>query len=129
MPVCGMKFTEIAFVAYPVIDMKESRTFYEDLLGFVPTMVSEHSEDVGWVEYELAGQAFAIVKAPGMDPSVNGPICGLECEDLDANLAELKAAGVKIAMEKMETPVCHMAVILDPAGNSLIIHKRKPGHA
>jgi hypothetical protein len=30
-------------------------------------------------------------------------------------------------METMETPVCHLAVIQDPDGNPLFVHKRKPG--
>ena len=124
-----MKFTEIAFVVYPALDLKESRDFYENLLGLVPKMVSAHGEDGGWVEYELAGQAFGIGKAPGMDPSANGPVCGLECDDFERNLAELREAGVKFVLDSFDTPVCQMAIILDPAGNSLIIHKRKLGHA
>lgn len=124
-----MKFTEIAFTAYPALDLSESRAFYETILGLESTMVSEHAEGIGWVEYEIAGQTFAVGKAPGMDPSANGPVCGLECEDFEATVAELKEAGVKFSMDVIETPVCHMAIILDPAGNSLIIHKRKPGHA
>ena len=31
-------------------------------------------------------------------------------------------------MEPFETPVCHMGLVPDPAGNMIIIHKRKPGH-
>jgi len=32
---------------------------------------------------------------------------------------------VKFRMEPMPTPVCHMAMIFDPDGNSICIHKRK----
>ena len=32
-------------------------------------------------------------------------------------------------MEPLETPVCHMAIISDPDGSRLLIHKRKPGHS
>ena len=41
---------------------------------------------------------------------------------------ELKAANAHFRFEPMETLVCHMAIIHDPDGNPLIIHKRKPGH-
>lgn len=123
-----MKFTEIAFTAYPANDLAESRAFYEGILGLVPTMVSEHGEDIGWIEYEIGAQVLAIGKAPGMNPSADGPSCGLECEDFDATIAELKAAGVAFVMEPFETPVCHMGLVLDPAGNTIILHKRKPGH-
>ena len=123
-----MKFTEIAFTAYPATDLSESRTFYEVVLGLKPTMVSSHGEDGGWVEYEIGAHILSIGKAPGMHPSADGPSCGLECEDFDETISALKAAGVTFSMEPFDTPVCRMAMVLDPAGNTLIIHKRKPGH-
>lgn len=124
-----MKFTDIAFTAYPATDLAESRAFYEGVLGLVPGMVSDHGDGGGWVEYELGAHVLAIGQAPGMLPSTNGPSCGLETEDFDATIAALKAAGVPFHMEPFETPVCRMAMVLDPAGNVLIVHKRKPGHA
>jgi predicted enzyme related to lactoylglutathione lyase len=51
-----------------------------------------------------------------------------EMADFPAAIAELKAAGVKFLMDPFETAVCHMALITDPDGNKLTIHKRKPGH-
>ncbi len=123
-----MKFSEVAFTAYPAKDLAESRAFYEGILGLVPSMVSEHGEGVGWVEYEIGPNILAIGKAPGMNPSADGPSCGLECGDFEKTIAELKAAGVTFVMEPFETPVCHMGLVLDPAGNTIIIHKRKPGH-
>lgn len=124
-----MKFTEIAFTAYPAIDLAESRAFYEGVLKLTPGLISCHDSEGGWVEYEIGNQVLAIGKAPGMNPSADGPSCGLECENFEETIAELKAANVTFAMEAFETPVCRMAMILDPAGNMLIIHKRKPGHS
>ncbi|MEP4808807.1 MAG: hypothetical protein ABJ118_09480 [Luteolibacter sp.] len=40
-----------------------------------------------------------------------------------------RGAGVTFSMAPFEAPVCRMALMLDPAGNMLIIHKRKPGHS
>ena len=51
---------------------------------------------------------------------------GLEAVDFDATIALLKAANVPFRMGPLETAVRHMAIISDPAGNGLIIHKRKP---
>lgn len=123
-----MFFTEVAFTCYPVTDLPAARAFYEGLLQLVPTMVTPMGEDGGWVEYELGPHTLAIGKAPGWLPSADGPSCGLEAVDFDATIASLKAAGVTFKMEPFETPVCHMAMVYDPAGNILIIHKRKPGH-
>ncbi len=123
-----MKFTEIAFNAYPAIDLAASRAFYEGVLGLMPSMVSEHGEGMSWVKYEIGAHVLAVGQAPGMNPSKDGPSCALECEDFEQTIAKLKAAGVAFVMEPFETLVCHMALLLDPAGNKLFIHKRKPGH-
>ncbi|MEJ6581914.1 MAG: hypothetical protein QNL33_01960 [Akkermansiaceae bacterium] len=49
-------------------------------------------------------------------------------EDGDEVISALKEADVKFKREPFETPVCHMAMVFDPAENIVIIHKRKPGH-
>jgi predicted enzyme related to lactoylglutathione lyase len=53
-----------------------------------------------------------------------GAVC-FEVEDFDAAVKHLKANGVAFLNEPIETPVCHIAIISDPDGNSLAIHKRK----
>ena len=123
-----MSFTEIAFTCYPATDLNASRAFYEGILGLKPTLVTPMGDDGGWVEYELGAHTFSIGKAPGWLPSPQGPSCGLETDNFDATVQSLRTAGVVFKMEPFETPVCHMAMVLDPAGNVLIIHKRKPGH-
>ena len=42
-----------------------------------------------------------------------------------AAVAHLRANAVPFVMEPMESPVCHMAIVSDPDGNSLMIHQRK----
>lgn len=123
-----MSFTEVAFTSYPVTDLAVSRAFYEGVLGLKPTTIFPMGEDGGWIEYELGTHTFGIGKAPGWTPSPDGPGCALEADDFDAVIATLKAAGTKFRMEPFETPVCHMAMIFDPSGNTLTIHKRKPEH-
>lgn len=124
-----MKFTEIAFTCYPATDLAASRAFYEGVLGLSPTVHTPLGEGGGWVEYEIGAHTLSIGQAPGWEPSPNGPSCGLETDDFDGTIAGLKAAGVGFKMEPFETPVCHMAMVFDPAGNILIIHKRKPEHS
>lgn len=124
-----MNFSEVAFTCYPAVDLAASRAFYEGILGLKPSMDTPVDHDGGgWVEYEIGPHTFSIGKAPGWLPSPDGPSCGLETDDFEATIAALKEAGVGFKMEPFETPVCHMAMVLDPAGNVLIIHKRKPGH-
>lgn len=124
-----MRFSEIAFTAYPALNLAESRAFYEGILGLVPSMITPHGDEGGgWVEYQIGPHVLAIGQHPSMLPSSQGPSCGLECENFDETISALKAAGVGFVMPPFETEVCHMGLVLDPAGNTLIIHKRKPGH-
>ncbi len=121
-----MKVKEIAFTCYPVLDMPRARAFYEGVLGLTPGMVSE-SEGGKWVEYEMGPHVLSIGCAPGFEPNKHGGTVGLEVEDFDKAIDELRAAGVEFRLEPMPTPVCRMAMIYDPDGNSVTIHKRNPG--
>jgi predicted enzyme related to lactoylglutathione lyase len=58
-------------------------------------------------------------------PGPDGCSAALEVEDFDAAVAHLRANHVKFRIEPTATPVCHMAMIFDPDGNSICIHKRK----
>ena len=123
-----IKVNEIAFAAYPVTDKQRARDFYEGLLGLKPTMDSVFQEGY-WIEYDIGTGTLAICSfwKPSAEPSM-GPTIAFEVENFETAVAELKAAGVPFAMEPLDTPVCYMAVVTDPDGNSLFIHQRKSGH-
>ena len=123
-----MKVNEIAFSCYPVTDMVRSKAFYEGVLGLKVTM--DHKMEGGhWVEFDIGEGTLAIGIAPGMDPSPDGCSVALEVDDFEGAIAELKEANVEFNFGPIETPVCHMAFVRDPDGNSIGIHKRKEGHA
>jgi predicted enzyme related to lactoylglutathione lyase len=121
-----LKVTEIAFCCYAVTDMARARSFYEGVLNLKPTSVMD-SEDGKWTEYEFGPYALAIGSAPMFKPSPDGCSAGLEVEDFDAAIAHLKKHNVKFRLEPLQTRVCRMAMIFDPDGNSICIHKRNPG--
>lgn len=123
-----MRVTEIAFSAYPATDLARARAFYEGLLGLKPTMISDTPEG-RWIEYDIGSGTLAIGCIEGWMPASDGCCAGLEMEDFDGAIAEFKAAGTPFKMGPCETPVCRMALVSDPDGNTLIIHKRKPVHA
>ena len=112
----------IAFFVYPVADMKRARDFYERVLDLKAG--SNFNDE--WIEYDIAGVTFAITT---MDtnhrPAAKGPVIAFEVDDLASAVARLKAAGVRFVQENVESPVCRSAVVLDPDGNEIIIHKRK----
>ncbi len=114
--------TEIAFTGIPVKDIARARAFYEGVLGLKKTMDSAGGK---WVEYEIGTGTLGLGSYPGWEPSAQGTSIAFEVDDLDAEMARLKAKGVAVVMDVMDTPVCRFAMITDPDGNKLLIHKRK----
>ena len=118
-----MKATNIAFTGIPVTDMKRARAFYEGALGLKPS--AKFSEGV-WIEYELGNDTLAIGSVGDQwKPSADGTSVAVEVDDFEAAIKDLKAANVTFAAEGIESPVCRMAVVQDPDGNKIIIHKLK----
>jgi predicted enzyme related to lactoylglutathione lyase len=114
--------TSIAFTMYPVSDMARSRAFYEQVLGLTPgAPFGEH-----WTEYELGESTFGITTVDiGHPPGSKGAVVAFETDDLDASVAALKAKGVSFVTEIKDNPACRLAMIEDPDGNHIMIHKRK----
>ncbi len=56
---------------------------------------------------------------------MRGAVVAFEVDDLDAAVRQLKAAGVRFRQDPWETPVCRLAVALDPDYNEVILHQRK----
>ena len=119
-----MKVSKIGFVGIPVTDIARARQFYEGVLGLKP---SEQMMGGQWVEYNLGGDTLAIGNVGEQwRPSDEGTCVALEMEQFDEAIAELRKAKIKFDAEPFETPCCQMAVVQDPDGNKVIIHKLKP---
>lgn len=112
----------VAFIAYPVSDIAASRCFYEGIQGLKLTY-----EALGtWFEYDVGNTTFAITTADEGHPvPVRGAVVAFEVSDLDAEVARLQKLGVRFRREITETPVCRFAIVLDPDGSEIILHKRK----
>jgi catechol 2,3-dioxygenase-like lactoylglutathione lyase family enzyme len=120
-----MKVMEIAFIGYPVTDLKRACRFYSETLGLEESR-RWGDEEKAWVEYDIGPGTLCITNmASKWKPSGDGGGVGLEVDDFEGAIALLKQGGVKFRLEPMESPVCHLAVISDPDGNSITIHKRK----
>lgn len=119
-----MKVNNIAFVGIPVTDVRGARKFYEEVLGLA---VSDEMMSGKWIEYTVGDNTLAIANVGEQwKPSEQGTGAALEVENFDEAIKQLKNHGVPFAAEPFETPCCHMAVVQDPDGNKLIIHKLKP---
>ena len=116
-----MKIKEIGFVAIPVTDMAKARAFYENILGLKPDpeMTGEK-----WTEYQIGTCVVAIANVDGdWRPSDQGTAAALEVESLEGAIVRLNEHNIRY--DQVESPVCRMAIIQDPDGNKLIIHKLK----
>ena len=118
-----MKILEFAFIAYPVTDEARARAFYEGILGFTPGMEMRDGDQF-WIEFEVGPHVLGIGNEPFMKPSADGAQLVLEVEDFDESIAHLRSKGVAFAMEPFAMPSCRAAIIIDPDGNRLGIHKR-----
>jgi predicted enzyme related to lactoylglutathione lyase len=119
-----VKINNIAFIGIPVTDIPRARKFYEDVLGL---QVAEQMMGGKWIEYAIGNDTLAIADVgQHWTPSDQGTGAALEVEDFDKAIKRLKDRHVPFAAEPFETPCCHMAVVQDPDGNKLMIHKLKP---
>jgi len=119
-----MKIKKIGFVAIPVTDLKRARSFYEEVLAL---KVAEEMMGGRWIEYTVGDETLAIANVSDTwTPSDQGTGAALEVEDFDEAIKRLKDRHVRFVAEPLETPCCHMAVVQDPDGNKLMIHKLKP---
>jgi len=119
-----MKINNIAFVGIPVTNINRAREFYEGVLGLKPTEEMGHGQ---WVEYAIGDATLALAHFPDQwKPSPEGTSVALEMENFNEAIKPLKDRRVPFDAEPFESPCCRMAVVMDPDGNKIIIHKLKP---
>jgi predicted enzyme related to lactoylglutathione lyase len=115
-------FQTVAFVIYPVNDVKRARAFYEGTLGFAVTA----NWNDQWIEYDIGAGTLAITTADATHkPGVHGATIGLEVGDFDALLEYLKGKSVPIFSGPFDSPACRGCIIRDPDNNEIILHKKK----
>lgn len=121
---------EAAFTGYPATDIARTRKFYSEIFGLEEGRVFENEGKVGWVEFSIpGGHTLAIAQANEQwQPNPNGGGLAFELEDLDVAIAKLTDAGVKIILPIQDFPICRMALVADPDGNTIALHQKKPNH-
>jgi predicted enzyme related to lactoylglutathione lyase len=115
--------TGVDFVAVPAKDFAESERFYGGVLGL--PFVKQWG-DMPAKEFQAGNLTLAV-----MDPTAFGqefhphrlPI-EFQVDDVTAAREQLEAQGVQFTTDIIDSGVCHQAIFLDPAGNSLAVHHR-----
>ncbi len=120
-----MKVSEFAFVIYPATDAARARAFYEGIIGLRCTVAHQDGGQF-WLEFEVGPHTLGVGNEPFLKPSGDGPHLVLEVEDFDATIAHLHRHGVPFAVEPFESPLCRAAIVTDPDGNKLGLHRRHP---
>jgi predicted enzyme related to lactoylglutathione lyase len=115
--------TGVDFVTVPAQDFDASVHFYGTVLGL--PFVKQWGE-MPAKEFQAGNLTLAVMEptAFGQEFLPHGLPIALQVDDVAAAREELEAQGVKFVTETMDSGVCHQAIFLDPAGNSLGIHHR-----
>jgi len=110
---------KVDFVSIPTRDIAASRRFYGEVLGLPASTTNEDEFEAGNVTLalwrpEADGEQFA--------PNTAG--FALRVADVASAREQLVSAGVEFLGGTVDTGVCHMAFLLDPDGNTVILHRR-----
>lgn len=96
------RIRQVGTVFAPVADQDRALEFYLDKLGFEKRADFPYGEGNRWLEVAPPGSTMAIALVPpGEGRSAGGDeaICALSSEDIEADHATLRAAGVEVDEE------------------------------
>ena len=111
---------KVAFIGHRVQDLARAKQFYGEVLGLEKTAEYEGK----WCEFDTPeGKTIAL---DTFSPEGNPPYMALETDDIEAEVARLKEAGVEVVMDVTDNKVCKMAFIKDSEGNGIMLHQMAP---
>ena len=112
------------FITIPVTDVERSKQFYGETLGLTEI---EHPEQ-GFPEYQLGENiSVYLLNMESIGSSFTSPNTAgftLRVPDVAEARKELESKGVVFDGDVLDTGVCHMAILRDPDGNAITLHRR-----
>jgi predicted enzyme related to lactoylglutathione lyase len=96
------------------------------LIGTAGAPLAEVDLASHWPEHRWTAEQppFLAPPRPDQGGQRGGAAVALAVADVRAAVADLRARGVPIVMEPLESPVCWLAMIADPDGNRVWLHQR-----
>lgn len=119
-----MKIRGTDFVMYQVSDLARAATFYRETLGLPQEIYSEKWQ---WAEFNCGNVTLALRGGTKFPEVIAGGRIALAVDDVQSACAELRRKGARVLGEPVDYSVCHAVEILDPDGNTLILHRRADG--
>jgi catechol 2,3-dioxygenase-like lactoylglutathione lyase family enzyme len=119
-----MKIRGTDFVMYQVANLAKAAAFYRETLGLPQ---ERYSEDWQWAEFDCGNVTLALHGGVKLPSEIAGGRIALAVDDVYAACAELKSRGVHIVGEPVDYSVCCAVEVLDPDGNTVILHHRADG--
>ncbi len=122
-----------ALVTIYSTDMRKAMDFYGRLLGLVETYRFPKEGEPQHIEYRVGESTIAVsspagLRTHGMPPPTPGhPFeIGIRTENVDAAVAELRAAGVPIIKEPSVNPAgVRYAYVADPDGTWISVYQSR----
>jgi catechol 2,3-dioxygenase-like lactoylglutathione lyase family enzyme len=116
--------TRVAVLSLPVSDQDRARDFYVDVLGFDLVADTPMGPDMRWVQVAPPGGGSGttvtlVTWFPSM-PAGSAKGLVLETDDLDGDVAALRARGLDLA-EVQEQPWGRFTTFDDPDGNGIVL--------
>ncbi len=131
--------TKIDHLGIGVRSLAASEPLFAQLLGVQPSKREVvESEGVEVSFFQVGESRFELLQPTGPESPFQAALdkrgegiatLALETDDIDAEVARLKEAGVSFHGEIMDNKVCKMAFAFDPSGNMVMLHQIAPDRA
>jgi len=119
-PLSSTTIVGLDLVGATVANLKTSLEFYRDALGLIPAGESESGAEFHFPD----GSTFGLWQPGESDGIKPGFSVMFKVGDVAEASKTARERGAQIS-ERMESPVCFMAMGSDPEGNGVILHQRK----
>jgi lactoylglutathione lyase len=113
-----------AFPIFHTSDLERAVAFYSERLGFEERYRFPHAGRPEFVLLGLDTFALGLTAVKEVEPAGRAALW-LYCDDVDAEIASLRAAGVEVVQEPVDEEWGErMATVADPDGNAIYIGQR-----
>jgi catechol 2,3-dioxygenase-like lactoylglutathione lyase family enzyme len=118
-----MTITHVQLLSVPVSDQDRAKDFYVETLGFEAVRDNPMGPDQRWVEVAPKGGQASLTLVTWFPTMPAGSLKGLvlETDDLDGDVAALRARGVTIDGGIQEQPWGRFVTFDDPDGNGIVL--------